>query len=217
VDGSGDGYLKTVCDYVHLNPARAGLLKAEDLLQGYPWSSLTWYAAAREHRPVWLRVDRLLGGHGLREDTPGSRQEFGQRMEARRHAEEDEEAAAQIRRGWCFGSPQYRQELLDRFGEVCGENQTSEIRLEGGRARAERIITQDLAALGWNETELKSRRKNDPAKLALATRLRRESTLTTKEIAARLWLGTPKSATTTLHRWMRSNPQAVNQVSTSLP
>ncbi len=26
VDGSGDGYLKTVCDYVHLNPARAKLL-----------------------------------------------------------------------------------------------------------------------------------------------------------------------------------------------
>ena len=25
VDGSGNGYLKTVCDYVHLNPARAGL------------------------------------------------------------------------------------------------------------------------------------------------------------------------------------------------
>ena len=28
VDGSGNGYLKTVCDYVHLNPARAKLLHA---------------------------------------------------------------------------------------------------------------------------------------------------------------------------------------------
>ena len=28
VDGSGNGYLRTVCDYVHLNPVRAGLLKA---------------------------------------------------------------------------------------------------------------------------------------------------------------------------------------------
>jgi putative transposase len=26
VDGSGNGYLKTVCDYVHLNPVRAKLL-----------------------------------------------------------------------------------------------------------------------------------------------------------------------------------------------
>jgi hypothetical protein len=138
-------------------------------------------------------------------------------MEACRHAQEDEEAAAQIRRGWCLGSPQYRQELLDRFAEVCGENQTKEIRLEGGRARAERVITQALTALGWDETELKSRRKNDPSKLVLAARLRKETTLTTKEIAARLSLGTPKSATTTLHRWMRSNPQGVNQVSTSRP
>ena len=29
VDGSGNGYLKTVCDYVHLNPARAKLPTSE--------------------------------------------------------------------------------------------------------------------------------------------------------------------------------------------
>ncbi len=32
VDGSGHGYLKTACDYVHLNPARAKLLTAEQPL-----------------------------------------------------------------------------------------------------------------------------------------------------------------------------------------
>ena len=135
-------------------------------------------------------------------------------MEAGRHAEEDEEAAAQIRRGWCIGSPQYRQELLDRFGEVCGENQTKEIRLQSGRARAERIITQDLAALGWNETELKSRRKNDPPKLALAARLRNETTYHQRNRSAAL-LENSKERDTTLHRWMRNNPQRANQVSTS--
>src|SRR6266481_2379458 len=35
VDGSGNGYLKTVCDYVHLNPARAKLLKLEQPLRDY--------------------------------------------------------------------------------------------------------------------------------------------------------------------------------------
>jgi REP element-mobilizing transposase RayT len=39
VDGSGNGYLKTVCDYVHLNPVRAGLLRANQPLEAYPWSS----------------------------------------------------------------------------------------------------------------------------------------------------------------------------------
>jgi uncharacterized delta-60 repeat protein len=32
VEGSGNGYLKTACDYVHLNPVRAGLLKTEERL-----------------------------------------------------------------------------------------------------------------------------------------------------------------------------------------
>ena len=39
IDGSGTGYLQTACDYVHLNPVRAGLLKPEDRLLAYPWSS----------------------------------------------------------------------------------------------------------------------------------------------------------------------------------
>jgi putative transposase len=36
VDGSGNGYLRTVCDYVHLNPVRAKLLQPEQKLRDYP-------------------------------------------------------------------------------------------------------------------------------------------------------------------------------------
>src|SRR3989440_8178667 len=61
VDGSGTGYLRTVCDYVHLNPVRAGLLKPDERLLAYPWSSLGYCLAAQQHRPKWIRVDRLLG------------------------------------------------------------------------------------------------------------------------------------------------------------
>jgi putative transposase len=32
VDGTGGGYLRTVCDYVHLNPVRASLLGSEERL-----------------------------------------------------------------------------------------------------------------------------------------------------------------------------------------
>ena len=44
VEGSGNGYLKTVCDYVHLNPVRARLLAPEEPLQSYRWSSYRHYA-----------------------------------------------------------------------------------------------------------------------------------------------------------------------------
>lgn len=99
VDGSGNGCLKTVCDYVHLNPVRAKLLRPEDRLLAYPWSSLVCYAAARNHRPGWIRVDRLFGEHGIGEDTAAGRQEFERRMEARRLEDADEKALQPLRRG----------------------------------------------------------------------------------------------------------------------
>ena len=61
VDGSGNGYLKSVCDYVHLNPIRAQLLRAEQPLKDYRWSSFGEYLKSPRQRHAWLRVDRLLG------------------------------------------------------------------------------------------------------------------------------------------------------------
>jgi hypothetical protein len=63
---------------------RAHLLRPEERLLAYPWSSFGYYLAAPEHRPEWMRVDRLLGEHGLPQDTALARQEFERRMEARR-------------------------------------------------------------------------------------------------------------------------------------
>src|SRR6266545_2191078 len=60
VDGSGTGYLKSVCDYVHLHPARAKLVPAEQPLRSFVWSSWPAYLAAPSKRPAWLRVGRLL-------------------------------------------------------------------------------------------------------------------------------------------------------------
>jgi len=79
------------------------------------------------------------------------------------------------------------------------------LRRENAEARAERIIGEELPRLGWTEAELASQRKSAPGKLALAARLRRETTLPLKWIAARVRLGTSKSANSKLHLWMKEN------------
>ena len=43
VEGSGNGYLRTVCDYVHLNPVRAKLLRLDAPLETFRWSSYAEY------------------------------------------------------------------------------------------------------------------------------------------------------------------------------
>ena len=206
VEGSGNGYLRTACDYVHLNPVRARLLRPEERLLAYPWSSLVWYVAAPAHRPGWMRVDRLLGEHGLEQDTAAARQAFERRMEERRHEKSDPEALQPLRRGWCLGSGQFREELLDRMDGKLGEHHSGALRRETTEAKAERIVAEELKRLGWKKSELAERAKGDPAKLALAARLRRETTLSIKDIAARTHLGTSKSANARLHRWMKQPP-----------
>ena len=63
-------YLRTVCDYVHLNPVRAKLLRAEQSLRDYVWSSWPEYLKPPAQRPRWLRVDRLLGELHIPKDAP---------------------------------------------------------------------------------------------------------------------------------------------------
>ena len=72
------------------------------------------------------------------------------------------------------------------------------MRLEVAQAKAGRIITEELRRLGWQEADLVWRRKRDPGKLQIGVRLRKETTLSVKEIAARLHLGTPGSASVCL-------------------
>jgi len=53
VDGSGNGYLRTVGEYVHLNPVRARLLKPDQKLRTYQWSSFPFYLISPARRPTW--------------------------------------------------------------------------------------------------------------------------------------------------------------------
>jgi hypothetical protein len=121
VDGSGNGYLQTVCDYVHLNPVRAKLLEAQAKLDAFTWSSYSQYLKTAKERPAWLRVDRLLGEKGIPKDTPAGRREFALRMEQRR-LQENLLDYRPLRRAWCLGSEEFRDELLASMHERLGPN-----------------------------------------------------------------------------------------------
>jgi hypothetical protein len=73
------------------------------------------------------------------------------------------------------------------------------LRHESAEAKGERIIAAELKRLKWKETDLKEKRKTDPEKLAMAGRLRRETTLTVREIAQRLRMGSWKSLNNRLY------------------
>ncbi len=188
VEGSGNGYLKTVCDYVHLNPARAKLVGPRQALSSFTWSTWPEYLKTPAKRPAWLRVDRLLGEHGIPKDTAAGRRELERRMEAARQAE-DTESYQPIRRGWCLGEKEFRKELLEHMSEQIGLNHGGAEVRESEEQHAEGIVTRELARRKWGEEELSHRKKGDLGKAKIAQRLRRETTMTHAWIAGRLKMG----------------------------
>ena len=205
VDGSGNGYLKMVCDYVHLNPVRAKLLAPDQPLTAFRWSSYPDYLKEACLRASYLRVDRLLGEHGVPADTEAGRREFQQRMESRR-AEELDGDWRKIRRGWCLGNEQFREELLALAQGKLGEQHNAQVRVEGAEQKAARIIREELARRGWPEAELRERAKGDVEKVQIALRLRQETTVTLKWIAAHLAMGSSGNVTNRLWHFSRSQP-----------
>ena len=188
VDGSGSGYLKTVCDYVHLNPVRAKLIQAGEPLKKFRWTSYPAYLLAPRKRPPWLRVDRLLGEHGIPKDSAAGRRYFAVAMEARR-AGEQEQAFKAVRRGWCLGDKAFRKELLAQMKERPGPGNYGEERFESDEARALDLLEVELKRRRWTQQDLQSRRKGDKDKVMIAARLRRETTMSLKWLAARLEMG----------------------------
>jgi len=183
VDGSGNGYLKTVGDYVHLNPARAKVLKAGQPLSAFAWSSYPQYLAAPSRRPKWLRVDRLLGEWGIPKDSPAGRRVFAERMEWRR-GEDLRGEFKRVERGWCLGGEEFRQELLEQVDTPPGPSHF------GDAVQAERLVIERLKRMGWSEADLISRRKGEPRKVDLAWELHSHTTMPLAWIAERLNMGT---------------------------
>jgi hypothetical protein len=176
-----------VCDYVHLNPVRAGLLKPAEPLQTFRWSSYPLYV--NDHpKPAWLRIDRLLGEWRIRWDAPDAGRQFSSMMEARRQGELDKEFKP-LRRGWCLGSKQFRVQMLRYIEEQKGKWHYGKELRESAEAKAERLIGEALRADGVAEDRLKNCRKGHPYKMNLARRLRAETTVTIGWIAARLHMG----------------------------
>ena len=144
---------------------------------------------ARKFRVPWLRVARLLGEMGIRQDTAAGRRQFVLMKGERRRRDEPGDWKA-IRRGWCLGDAQFRKELLEQMSEPMGRQHYGGVeRQETEEAKAERILAGELKRRKWSRKDLAQRRKGDKEKVKIAGRLRGETTMTLNWIAERLAMG----------------------------
>jgi hypothetical protein len=135
-------------------------------------------------------------------DSSAGRREFGLQMEERRASESAQEWKS-VRRGWCLGDEQFREELLEQAVKKSGEHHQAQERKEGVEQKAERIVREGLHRLRWTVKDLRGTRKGAAEKVAIARRLRRETTISLKWIAARLEMGAPAHAANRIYEQNR--------------
>ena len=158
---TGAYYFRIVADYIHLNPARAGLAGgSRGKLVDYKWSSLGFYAKGKRKGkrkgirkgirkgkgPEWLVTDRVMRAFELAENGRG-RRAYVAWLEAR--AREDggkisEKAESALRKGWYLGEESFKDKLLAmienvRDGRNLG-NVTGGATKDHGEAEAGRLV-----------------------------------------------------------------------------
>lgn len=196
-------YFRRVSDYIHLNPAAAGLAGtgSEKLLECYAWSSYPSYIHEPSERPDWLTVDRVLTHHQLT-DTPQGRRRYREMMESRAQQASgdpsaffDSEENRGMERGWVHGSDPFRQQMLERLEQRGGSGQQPVYDGRQKRDLTEKAVQKDIENgchfFSINYSELSLRRKGDAVKVMLAAYIKENYTLDNRRISELLSMGHP--------------------------
>lgn len=196
VESDAGIYLQSVSTYIHLNPARAKLIRVgEQKLWQYRWSSYPSYV--KKAPPAWLVTERVLGSLGL---VPGARAGYEAYMEARvlelgikARRKELEAAWARLRRGWYVGGETFRERLLEQVEQKVGAKGGQRPRRTPSQphdqSRAEQMLVTGLRALGIRSEDLAKLPKGQTEKLVLAWWLYGQTTVHRRWLAEQLRMG----------------------------
>jgi REP element-mobilizing transposase RayT len=198
VESDNAGYLATVSTYIHLNPARARLVRiGQEKLKQYRWSSYRWYLNSGQAVPSWLERERVMGAlnikpgdsRGYEAYLEGRMLELGMKAGCR-------ELAGQwraLRRGWYVGGESFGERLREKVGRLARgfrrESHSGGAKREHGEQAAKAMLRAGLATLGLTAEELNSGPKVTTEKAALAQWLREHTTVSLRWVSERLGMG----------------------------
>jgi REP element-mobilizing transposase RayT len=225
VDGQDEDYFPVVSTYIHLNPARAKLIRiGEERLKRYRWSSYPWYLNRVGKRAGWLRTERVMGSLGFGpKDVKGYEAYIeGRVLELGSKAgrkELDEEWKA-LRRGWYVGGKGFAEKLQEHLEKgMCGrrrESHSGEAKVAHDEAAAERELQRAFRALGLDEGAVERLAKGASEKVALAWWLRRRTTVSLRWVSERLGMGHYTRVTQAIRRAERQPGRKINQIKRKL-
>jgi putative transposase len=219
VEGEVGYYYETLLDYIHLNPARCGLVRPQrkQSLLDYPWSSVAQgYALPPGKRPGWLAAKDGLAAFGCADTAKGRRrwvERLDQRMveEGLAHCghvplgEQVDARCSHLRRGWFWGSQAFAERLLQ-----LGQTTLRRERHRGYRAslekkahdaaRAEELLREGLRAAKLDAAKMRDLPGSDARKVEIARIIWERTTLPQSWLAKCLGMGSAANVSQQLRR-----------------
>ena len=201
-----DRSLLGLLDYIHLNPARAGLCQKEHLKQ-YTFSSYPKFWRRKVRKPLNRKV--LLSLLGV-EDSIGGMQSY------QKHLELSEESDPRNRdklyrsycRGWFIGSKKAKQELSEDLNrQHSGVEWEGQDLAELNERKWDSFVREELKKLGKTEKDIEADPKGSPWKMEVARLTRKHTTCKNPWLAKRLNMGHPSRITMA----MRQMPKGVKR------
>ena len=201
------GALGQVCDYLHLNPARAGAVAVERL-GDYRHSSY-WYLGRPAARPEFLKLDGALEEAGGLPDTPEGWRSYADYLawQVAEGPAGKNQAYVSLSQGWALGSQEFKSALIQdhnlaaeaRAWESIGAREVRE-------ARWTAMLDRCLCQLGKTEMDTRKDRKSASWKVAIALRLKETTQAGNRWLAGHLNMGRAEAVSVYVG-WLRTrNP-----------
>lgn len=196
--------LAQVAHYIHLNPARARVVKAEEIGE-FPWTSLRWFG--RKGCPEFLVGETILAESGGLADTPAGWRNYRGYLAAladERPRKRDEKFG-RLSKGWMVGSVEFKQALRKDLALLGANLDQAELRGTGAvrelrEAGWEKKLQAAARALRINLTRLPAK-KSAPEKVALAAALKTATAASNGWLADRLAMGQPATVSQYVRRF----------------
>ncbi len=198
--------LGQVCDYIHLNPVRAGACPIEGL-EAYRYGSF-WYLLRLTKRLPFMSLDSALAEAGRLTDTPAGRRCYLDYLtwQVADGPAGKSTAYVNLSKGWALGSDGFKAKLLESVDvpdspRAWGITGAKEVRGQ----RQQNLLTSGLHALNKTKEDLMSDAKSAPWKVALARFLKENGQAGNRWLGDTLNMGRPEAVSTYVGRMKRGD------------
>ena len=187
-----DSSLGPLCDYIHLNPVRAGVATVAGL-RDVSHSSY-WHLWRPAGRPAFLRVETALKEAGGLADTPAGRAAYAAYLDwqAAEGPAGKNKAYANLSQGWALGTEEFKADLVRDF-QIAATARALE---PSGAAEVRAMQWQEALEVAVGRLPATARTAPDAArksaawKVAVATHLKSTTDVSNGWLAIQLDMGT---------------------------